>query len=547
MKVPPEEVKLSREDGEALIARIRASSLADDDQGLLIKLIRLYFWFTFALSETKISLKRLKRALFGGGKPPPSPPVGDGSPGGAPADPVAGGGAPPSAAAPVETSAPDRPRRRHGHGRQSAAVYTGAERVVCRHETLAAGQRCPACGRGTLYPLPAGVEMRIDGNALLSAVRYELEKLRCSACGEVFTAAVPATAAPEKYSPRARAVIAVGRYYLGLPFYRMEQYQALVGVPVADATLWDLAEQVADSAWPVFESLWELAAQGAVIFQDDTHVRILTLVAENRRADATGDTLKRRGMFTTGLVVQVEQRVICLYRSGRAHAGDNLTDLLARREADQDKPIVMSDALAANQRDDDDTLIRCHCLAHGRRQFTDLEEVFPAEARHVIAVLNQVFEHEAETRRQAMPAAARLAYHQAHSGPLLAGLHDWLEQQFQDRLVEPNSSLGKAFTYLLAHWETLTQFLRVEGAPLDSNTVERALKLIIRQRKNSLFYASTHSATVASILTSLIATCVQAGVNILEYLVALQTHRHAVFRQPAAWLPWNYHENLVPA
>lgn len=74
MKTPPEDVKLSREDGEALIERIQASSLADADQGLLIKLIRLYFWFTFALSETRISLKRLKRVLFGGGKPPPSPP-----------------------------------------------------------------------------------------------------------------------------------------------------------------------------------------------------------------------------------------------------------------------------------------------------------------------------------------------------------------------------------------------------------------------------------------------------------------------------------------
>ena len=552
MKSPPDDVKLSREDGDALIARLQANTVTSDDRQLLVKLIQLYFWFTFALSETKISLKRLKRALFGGGKPPPpSPPTGDGASGGADGGTVAVSAdraallslRPDTPQAPT----PDAAKRRPGHGRRGAATYTGAAWVSCRHETLAAGQRCPACSRGTLYPLPAGVEMRIDGNALLSAVRYELEKLRCSACGEVFTAAVPATAAPEKYSPRARAVIAVGRYYLGLPFYRMEQYQALVGVPVADATLWDLAEQVADSAWPVFESLWELAAQGAVIFQDDTHVRILTLVAENRRADATGATLERRGMFTTGLVVQVEQRVICLYRSGRAHAGDNLTDLLARRAADQDKPIVMSDALAANQRDDDDTLIRCHCLAHGRRQFTDLEEVFPAEARHVIAVLNQVFEHEAETRHQAMPAAARLAYHQAHSGPLLAGLHDWLEQLFQDRLVEPNSRLGKAFTYLLAHWETLTQFLRVEGAPLDSNTVERALKLIIRQRKNSLFYASVHSATVASILTSLIATCVQASVNGLEYLVALQIHRHAVFRQPAAWLPWNYHENLVPA
>jgi hypothetical protein len=142
----------------------------------------------------------------------------------------------------------------------------------------------------------------------------------------VFTAPAPAAADTEKYSHRARAVIALGRYSLGLPFYRIEQYQALVGVPVADATLWDLAERVADGAWPVFELLWDLAAQGEVIFQDDTHVRILALLAENRRADATGETLERRGMYTSGLVVQMEKRVICLYRSGRAHAGDNLTD-----------------------------------------------------------------------------------------------------------------------------------------------------------------------------------------------------------------------------
>jgi hypothetical protein len=74
----------------------------------------------------------------------------------------------------------------------------------------------------------------------------------------------------------------------------------------------------------------------------------------------------------------------------------------------------------------------------------------------------------------------------------------------------------------------------------------RALKLMIRQRRNSLFYASTHSAYVASILTSVIATCAQAGINALAYLVALQEHRSEVFRNPSAWLPWNYTEQLVP-
>ena len=79
-------------------------------------------------------------------------------------------------------------------------------------------------------------------------------------------------------------------------------------------------------------------------------------------------------------------------------------------------------------------------------------------------------------------------------------LKGWLEEPVRERWVEPNSRLGQAFQYLLNQWETLTQFLRVPGTPRDNNTVERALKLMIRQRRNRLFYASTHSAYGASVL-----------------------------------------------
>jgi len=125
-------------------------------------------------------------------------------------------------------------------------------------------------------------------------------------------------------------------------------------------------------------------------------------------------------------------------------------------------------------------------------------------------------------------------------------LKGWLDKQLDDRLVEPNSSLGQAIAYMQNHWETLTRFLSVPGAPLDNNLVERALKLFIRQRNNSLFYKSEYSAYIASVLTSLIVTCIYAGGNALEYLVALQEHRAAVFADPSAWLPWTYQANLLP-
>jgi len=136
--------------------------------------------------------------------------------------------------------------------------------------------------------VPAGVEVRVDGNALLTAVRYELERLRCSACGQVFTAPLPAEAGEAKYTVRARAVLVLSRYSLGVPSYRLEGFQRLLGVPVADATQWELVEQVADCAYPVFEQLKYLAAQGEVIYHDDTATRILAVIRANRKAAESG-------------------------------------------------------------------------------------------------------------------------------------------------------------------------------------------------------------------------------------------------------------------
>ncbi len=549
----PEDVQLSREEGEALIERIERNTLSAADRQLLVKVLTFYFWLLFALREAKLSLKRIKALVFGEKPKPPQPPSSDGTPSSG-----SGGGSElsPSTAQGVQSAGPAAsPAKKPpppGHGRHGADVYRAAPTVECRHEDLAVGERCPACGRGRLYQLPPGVEMRLDGNALLSAVRYELEKLRCSACGQIFTASVPAAAGTEKYTARARAVLALARYYLGIPWHRVEGFQALVGVPVPDATQWDQSEIVGDCTYPVFRCLEKLAAQGEVIYQDDTLGRVLTLIEENQiaraqaRAQGKAKPDVRTGMQTTALIVQVGDRCICLYYTGRRHAGENLAALLTKREPGRGKPLVMSDALSSNNAEET-TLIRCHCLAHARRQFSDLADDFPAESGVVVNALKLIYEHDDEARAQGLSAQERLVYHQTYSEPVFTTLKSWLEQQTAERLVEPNSSVGKAITYLLEHWRTLTQCIKEPGAPLDNNVAERALKLCIRQRKNSLFYATEHSAYIASILTSVIATCAQASVNALDYLVAVQEHRHAVFANPRAWLPWNYEAALVPS
>jgi hypothetical protein len=546
-------VTLSAQEGEAMIGRLSLYAPSRADCEVLIEVVRWYFWLVWLVQEAKMSLRKVRTILFGHGPKAPellSPEV-------APADVSsarddAAGGVASSGDADVGSSenTVSLPKPKGGHrpgtGRLDAAAYGGATRVECRHDELAVGQRCPVCGQGNLYTLPAGVEIRIDGNALLSAMRYELEKLRCSACGEIFTAGLPEGAGDEKYSARARAVLAVSRYLLGVPSYRLQGYQAMLGVPVPDATQWDQIEVVGDCAYKVFAQMECEAAQGELIFQDDTAVRILSLMQENRalfdqaKAQGLSAPKERTGLHTTALAVQVGEYTAILYYSSRRHAGENLQGLLDKREAGLAKPLAMSDALSSNAVVDESMLIRCHCLAHGRRKFSDLEAVFPHACQVVLDVISQVFDHDEQACEAQLSPEARLAYHQEQSQPLMDELKRWLDEQIDDHLVEPNSSLGKAIGYLRTHWPTLTRFLTVKGAPLDNNLAERVLKLFIRQRKNSLFYRNPHSAYIASVLTSLIATCLYAGVNAVEYLVALQAHRREVFVNPAAWLPWAY-------
>jgi len=539
VKPPPKFVSLSADQVDMFMRELHRYPLDPVIVKVIEEVLRTYMWLIWTLQETRLSLKRFRQMVFG-------PPVKVPQEAEVPRDAIADERSQSSSSSSPKAL---KPRRLGGHlpgqGRLGADAYVGAKRIECRHDELAVGERCPACGRGRLYGLQAGTEIRIDGHALLSATRYGLERLRCSACGQVFTAELPAEAGGQKYSPRAKAVLALGRYYLGVPFYRLQNYQAMLGVPVPDATQWDQIEHVGDCSYRVFESLEALAAQGELIYQDDTSARILSLMKENQqiRAQAQAQGLsrpkERTGMYTTALVVRAGERTIYLYYSGRSHAGENLAALLTKRQAGQDAPLVMSDALSHNDIEAP-AVIRCHCLVHGRRQFSDLEDVFPSECRVVIDILSEVFDHDEHARKAQMSPEARLAYHQALSGPLMDELKAWLAKQVDERLVEPNSSLGKAIAYMQAHWESLTRFLQIQNAPLDNNLVERALKLFIGQRKTSLFYKTEHSASIASVLTSLIATCHHAGINALDYLVALQENRRSVFAHPEQWLPWEW-------
>ncbi len=296
-------------------------------------------------------------------------------------------------------------------------------------------------------------------------------------------------------------MIAQLKYGSGTPFYRLEQLERHLGIPLPAATQWEVVEEAAEAIKPARDELLRQAAQGEVLHNDDTGMRVLRLARE------AGD--QRSGVFTSGIVATMQGRQIALYFTGPKHAGENLADVLKRRAAKLPPLIQMSDALSRNvpKLPAGVEMLLARCLAHGRRQFVEVAQNFPDQCRYVLETLGEVYGYDAEARERGLSPEERLRFHQEHSQPLMDKLHAWLEAQFAERKTEPNSGLGKAITYLLRHWKGLTLFLREARAPLDNNLVERALKRAVLHRKNALFYRTVNGAQVGDLFMSLIHTC----------------------------------------
>ena len=527
------------------VLRRAEQSLDEKDAELIRAVFESYAYVTELVEDKNTTIRRLRQLFFGSRTEKTEAVVG-------PKTGTSKVTASPDAAAGTESAAgegtadvSDAAAVSKGHGRNGAEAYRGAERVDVAHPSLRAGDACPACGEGTVYEKAPGVLVRITGQPPLAATVYQLQKLRCHLCGQVFTADAPAEAGPTKYDATAGSMIGLLKYGSGLPFNRLEGLQGDLGVPLPASTQWDVVEAVAASLAPVFDELIRQAAQGEVLHNDDTTVKILELMGERARqealAGAEGDADGRRGLYTSGVVALRDGHRVALFFSGHRHAGENLAQVLRHRAEELPPPIQMCDALSRNLPGELQTIL-ANCLAHARRRFVDVYDRFPEACRHLLESLAVVYRNDAMARERRLSPEARLRFHQEASGPTMQELHDWLERQLGEKRTEPNSALGGAIGYTLKHWEELTLFLRQAGAPLDNNVCERALKKAILHRKNALFYKTRNGAKVGDLFMSLIYTCQLNEANPFDYLTELQRHPDEFAACPELWMPWNYRD-----
>lgn len=532
MASSPKQIDLSPEQAGSLIERVRSRSLDEKDYEILIGIIETVLFLYQALSEKSHSIQRLLRRIFGVKTESARKVIKEDK----------------SSKETKSSEIPKAPPKeestaKKGHGRNGADCYQGLQRIQVPHQSLKNGDPCLLCPKGKVYRLATPkILIRLTGNAPVGGKIFELERLRCSPCGAIFTADPPEGVGDEKYDEAAGAMICLLKYGTGLPFYRLEKLQEALSVPLPDSTQWDIAEGVADKIHPVFPELIRQGAQGDIVQNDDTIARVISLMQEINREEEGS----RTGIFTTGVLSTCfDGRKIALFFTGRKHAGENLEEVLQKRASHLPIPIQMCDALARNIPKGLKTIL-CNCMTHARRNFVDVLKSFPEECTHLIEALGKVYHNDAIAKEKEMSPQERLEFHQIHSGSVMDELKNWGINQLDQKKVEPNSGLGKAIRYMLDRWEKLTRFLQIPGAPLHNNLCEQILKRAVLNRKNALFYRTEHGAYIGDLFMSLITTCSLCGANPFDYLIALQKHSSEVFKDPRKWMPWNYKEAMHP-
>ena len=444
------------------------------------------------------------------------------------------------------------------------------EKVRHRISSMNKGDGCPGCARGKVYKHEPAVMLRITGNAPYGAQRHIRDQLRCNTCGEVFAAELPAEVLADGepgqlYGYSARSVMAIDKFFAGEPYYRQQSVQALFGIKLSASTIFDQCEYVANDLQPVWREVLNHAANAQVFYIDDTTHRIVDQKGMHKPKRGTDKLQWRTGVYTSAMLALSEQldenggrceRRLVLYQTCIGHAGEWADEVLGPRDKTLPAPMLISDALSSNRVTVID-VIDAKCNVHSRRNFVEVRAHFTDAVDAILTLYRQLWVNDTHCRDQQHSDEQRQRYHHTHSLPVMQTLKAWCEQALGDDTeapehpldrgvpeslhdVEPNSSLGTAMQYLLNHYDALTRFCYQPGIPIDNNEIERLIKLVVRNRKNAGYFKTQAGAWIGDILTSMIAICQENGVNVFEYLNAVQRNRAVVKANPGAWLPWNY-------
>ena len=319
------------------------------------------------------------------------------------------------------------------------------------------------------------------------------------------------------------AGLLVDKFLYHLPLYRQHQRLRDAGITLSRSTLTNYVQRAIALLSPIHDAQWEHILKSKVLAMDETPIK----------AGKSGKGKLKKGWYWP---VYGEDDEICFsfsYSRGQAHVVQQLGEFAGTLLSDG---YAAYDAYARHR-----PVTQAQCWAHTRRYFERALDSEPVAADEAVALIGGLYQVEARIRERELTDQAKLDYRRDQALPIVDGLFAWCHQQRQRIDLVNSAPLAKALMYAENHEAQLRVYLSDPAVPIDTNHLERALRVIPMGRKNWLFCWSEVGAEQVGIIQSLLATCRLHGVAPYAYLVdvlqrvALHPAREVEQLTPRCW------------
>jgi transposase len=321
-----------------------------------------------------------------------------------------------------------------------------------------------------------------------------------------------------------------------LPLYRQHQRLLNSGVQLSRSTLLNYMTRSIALLEPIYQAQHHSVLQSAVVAMDEVPMKA------GRKAPG-----KMRQTYFWPIYGDRDE-VVFTWSAGRSHqhAVDQLSGFSGILLTDGYDAYVRA---TAKLNAEDQKVTHAGCWVHSRRGFERALAMEPALAQQAMDRIAELYQIEATIRaREFLPEQAAV-WRRKHSAPIVDTFFEWVKEQRQRPELLPSNPLSKALLYVAEREAALRVFLERPNVPMDTNHLERALRVIPLGRKNHLFCWSELGAQQLGILQSLMVTCRLHDINPYDYLVdVLQRVARHPAKDVAALTPrrWKQHFAAKP-
>lgn len=299
------------------------------------------------------------------------------------------------------------------------------------------------------------------------------------------------------------AGLLVDKLVYHLPLYRQHQRLAASGITISRQTLTNLAIRASSLLEPIYFAHFSSALQSKVLAMDETPVKAGKGAEKGKL---------HQGYFWA--IYGDKDEVVFPYSRTRAHS--TVKEILGEFAG-----TLLSDGYAAYSRyaGESSKVVHAQCWAHARRKFVESKDAEPNRAEKALEYIGRLYHIEEQLRQKHLAAEEVLHYRVEHSRPIVEEFFLWLSESINDLSMVSSNPFIKAASYACERRTELSVFLSDPAVPLDTNHLERALRVVPMGRKNWLFCWTELGAEVVGRIQSLLVTCRLHGIDPFTYLV----------------------------